>query len=100
MEIKHASSAGTLESSDCMITVGPNDAGTINIEIESIVKTTFGSQIRATVEDVLKYFGVTSADVAVNDKGAIDCVIRARMTTAVCRASDTKFNWEDLDNNG
>lgn len=100
MDIKHVSSAGTLESSDCMITVSPSDAGKLNIEIESIVMTTFGNQIRAAVEDVLKSFDISSADVSVIDKGAIDCVIRARATTAVCRAAEIKFNWEGLDNNG
>lgn len=100
MEIKHISSAGTLESSDCMVTVSPSDAGELKIEIESIVMTTFGGQIRAAVEDVLRSFDVSSAEVSVIDKGAIDCVIRARTTTAVCRAAEVKFNWEGLDSNG
>lgn len=100
MDIKHVSSAGSLESSDCMVTVSPSETGELNIQLDSIVMTTFGDQIRATVGDILNSFGITAADVSVQDKGAIECVIRARAITAICRAADIKFNWEGLDGNG
>ena len=76
--------AGTLESSDVFVTLEPCDSG-LEIEIDSVVKNQFGDAIRAAVEDVLKEQNVTSARVSVVDRGALDCVIRARVETAVLR---------------
>ncbi len=76
--------AGTLESSDVFVSLEPCDAG-LEIEIDSVVKNQYGDAIRAAVEDVLKEQNVTAARVSVVDRGALDCVIRARVETAVLR---------------
>ena len=76
--------AGTLESSDVFVTLEPNEAG-LEIEIDSVVKNQYGDAIRAAVEDVLREQNVTAARVSVVDRGALDCVIRARVETAVLR---------------
>ena len=76
--------AGTLESSDVFVTLEPHDAG-LEIDIDSVVKNQYGDAIRAAVEDVLKEQNVTAARVSVVDRGALDCVIRARVETAVLR---------------
>lgn len=76
--------AGTLESSDVFVTLEPHEAG-LEIEIDSVVKNQYGDAIRAAVEDVLKEQNVTAARVSVVDRGALDCVIRARVETAVLR---------------
>ena len=76
--------AGTLESSDVFVTLEPHEAG-LEIEIDSVVKNQYGDAIRAAVEDVLKEQNVTAARVSVVDRGALDCVIRARVETAVRR---------------
>lgn len=94
MVIKHAASAGTLESSDCMVNVSPAENNEQTINIESIVMTTFGDQIREEVEGLLKKYEVGPVVVDISDRGAIECVIRARFTTALFRAADEKFNWE------
>ena len=41
--------------------------------------------IEAAVQDVLKDLGVENARIRVVDRGALDCVIRARVETAVVR---------------
>ena len=76
--------AGTLESSDVFVTLEPHEDG-LEIEIDSVVKNQYGDAIRAAVEDVLKEQNVTAARVSVVDRGALDCVIRARVETAVLR---------------
>jgi citrate lyase subunit gamma (acyl carrier protein) len=76
--------AGTLESSDVFVTLEPHEAG-LEIEIDSVVKNQYGDAIRAAVEDVLKEQNITAARVSVVDRGALDCVIRARVETAVLR---------------
>ena len=100
MELKKPAVAGTLESSDVQITLRPNPGQGIQIELQSDVKALFGQAIEETVRAVLAEFGVQDALVDVNDKGALDFVIRARMECAVCRAAQVPFNWGKEDPNG
>ena len=93
MILKKPAMAGTLESSDVQITVSPNPGQGIEIELHSDVKAQFGKSIRATVRDVLAEFDITEASVQLLDKGALDCVIRARLRCAICRAAETPYDW-------
>lgn len=77
-------SAGTMESSDVYVELEPCESG-IQLELESVVYYQFGDSIRAVVEDMLKQFGVENAKVYVADRGALECVIRARVETAIVR---------------
>ena len=96
MEIKKAAVAGTMESSDCMVTIRPGD-GSLDIQLDSDVKVMFGDSILATVRETLAGLGITSAEVDIRDRGALDCVIRARVECAVCRASGEAFDWTKED---
>lgn len=89
MELKHSSVAGSYESSDVYVVVEPNESG-LNIDIESSVMSQYGKQIRETIENVLNRLEVDHANVTVNDKGALDCTIKARVETAVLRACEVK----------
>ena len=100
MELKKPAVAGTLESSDVQITLRPNPGQGIQIELQSDVKALFGQAIEETMRAVLAEFGVQDALVDVNDKGALDFVIRARMECAVCRAAQVQVNWGKEDPNG
>lgn len=84
-EIVRRATAGTLESSDAYVELEPG-AGEIEIELDSVVEGQFGAQIRRVVAEVLDEQGVGSARVKLVDRGALDCVIRARVETAVARA--------------
>ena len=84
MEIKKIASAGTMESSDVYVEIEPGN-GQLEICLESVVKVQYGAAIEATVRDVLNELEVADACVRVNDRGALDCVIRARVETAVLR---------------
>ena len=77
-------SAGTMESSDAYVEIAPG-AGCIEIELESVVKGQFGAAIESVVREVLAECGVTDAKVSVTDRGALDCVLRARVETAILR---------------
>ena len=83
MDILKRASAGTMESSDAYVEIEPSE--TLNVEIESVVKKQFGDKIDAAVRDVLSEMGVESAAVRIVDRGALECVIRARVETAVKR---------------
>ena len=94
MDIKISGMAGTLESSDVAIFVEPNENKGITIELKSQVEKQFGDQIRAVVLETLEELKVSNALVKIQDKGALDCVIKARLQTAILRAAELKtFNW-------
>ena len=83
MDILYRASAGTMESSDAYVEIEPADS--LSIELESVVQEQFGDDIRAVVREVLAENGVEKANVRVIDRGALECVIRARVETAIVR---------------
>ena len=96
MKIVREALAGTQESSDLMVKIAPAH-GELEIVIHSEVMKQFGEQIRQVVEETLRTMGVQQGLVIVEDKGALDCVIRARLQSAVLRATDTQqIAWEKL----
>ncbi len=88
MEIKTTAVAGTLESSDIQIMISKGSNG-IEIDLDSEVKKAYGDQINGVIESTLKDFGLTDAKVKAVDKGALDCVIKARTLAAAQRATET-----------
>ena len=86
MEIRKSAAAGTLESSDCLVTVEPGEG--ISLELSSSVMNQYGRQIKATVLETLERLEVKDAKVTVVDKGALDCTIKARVECAVLRSCD------------
>ena len=84
MQIERKGQAGTMQSSDLMVTVEPAD--TLNIEIESTVKKQFEHLIRARLEQTLARHGVTSGKINISDRGALDYAIEARLEAALQRA--------------
>lgn len=93
MTLKIPAVAGTLESSDVQIAIAPNPGRGIQIDLESDVKAQFGEAIEETVRAVLAEFEITDASVRLLDKGALDCVIRARLRCAVCRSAGEAYDW-------
>lgn len=98
MILKKYAAAGTLESSDCVVSAAPNPGGGISIDLKSDVLAQFGDAIEATVLDVLRELAVTDAEITVLDHGALDCAIRARTMCALCRSAEVKYDWTREDN--
>ena len=95
MEILKSAVAGTLESSDAMVTVEPGEGG-ISLELSSSVMNQYGRQIKATILETLERLDVKDARVTVVDQGALDCTIKARVECAVfrsCGASESNIPW-------
>ncbi len=90
MEIRKPASAGTLESSDAMVTVEPGMG--IELSLTSSVMNQYGRQIKKTVLETLERLDVKDAKVTVVDKGALDCTIKARVECAVFRSCDKSEN--------
>lgn len=92
MKIMKPAIAGTMESSDAMITIEPNEAGGIILELESSVYQQYGRRIREVVNETLQRLEVQDAFVRVVDKGALDCTLKARVECAVFRSNDMSEN--------
>ena len=84
MKLPKSSFAGSLQSNDCLINLEPADS--IEIRLKSPVLYEFGDQIKEVVEKTLKEQDITGARVLIEDKGALDCTIEARLITAIRRA--------------
>ena len=91
MEIKKPAVAGTLESSDCQVTVEPGN-GKVDFSLESAVIHQFGNQIKKVTLETLKDLGIDNVSISIVDKGALDCTIKARIEGAVFRAVDQYDN--------
>jgi len=94
MKIIQTALAGTLESSDLLVKIEPNEK--LEIVINSDVNKQFGKQIRQVVENTLAQLNVNKGLIIIDDKGALDCVITARVQSAVLRASQEKAQWSQL----
>lgn len=84
MKIKRVAICGSLESSDCAIRIEPGDERVI--EIESSVFDEFSHLIKAQIIKVLDEFEIKGCKLSINDKGALDYVIAARVESAIRRA--------------
>lgn len=85
MKLIETAIAGTLESSDAQVIVEPGQQG-IELELTSSVMNQYGRQIRQVVLETLDRLGVEQAKVTVNDKGALECTLKARVEAAVYRS--------------
>ncbi|MDD2446640.1 MAG: citrate lyase acyl carrier protein [Tissierellia bacterium] len=84
--INKMAKAGSVESNDILVMMSPGDGG-IDLEIESIVYNQYGDDIKKTILDTLKEENITDVKVIINDKGALDFTIRARVKACIRRGS-------------
>lgn len=96
MKIVQAAMAGTLESSDLMVKVSPDESG-LDVVIQSEVYKQFGDRIAEVVHETLAAFNIEQGQIIIDDKGALDCVIRARVQAALLRGTAREdIAWEML----
>lgn len=86
MELLKKSIAGTMESSDIMVEVIPWEKD-LQVNLKSDVEKQYGNQIIELVEEILRENKIKNACLNLNDKGALDFVIKARVKTALYRSS-------------
>ncbi len=95
--LKKSAYAGTLESSDAYVHVSPIQENEIKIILESSVEEIYGEAIEELVMETIKDMKVNNILVKVQDKGALDFVIKARLQAAVLRACENNEPaWEEL----
>jgi citrate lyase subunit gamma (acyl carrier protein) len=89
-------SAGTLESMDCLVTVTEATPGAgIAVRIAGGSAARFSGAMGRTVREALSAAGVSDAEVNVQDNGALDPVLSARVQAAVLRMGRTEGGRRD-----
>ena len=97
MEIKETASAGTIEKCDCLVTVSKGE-GDIKINLSSKVLYQYGDSIRNTILQTLKKLHINDVTVDIEDMGAFEYVIVARLEAAIYRSQKqmNQIPWGDL----
>ena len=85
MEIKETASAGTIDKCDCLVTVSKGE-GDIKINLSSKVLYQYGDSIRNTILQTLKKLNINDITVDIEDMGAFEYVIVARLEAAIYRS--------------
>ena len=83
-EVLKPASAGTMESSDVLVELVPAEGR--EIQLTSVVEAQFGDSIRAVAGEMLDQFDLQNVCLRIDDRGALECVLRARIETAILRS--------------
>ena len=78
-----AGNQGKKLHSDCKVELDILSDGGLDIQINSKVKSMFGTSIRILIKEVLSFYAIENAKVVLNDSGAIEPVICARLEAAI-----------------
>jgi citrate lyase subunit beta/citryl-CoA lyase len=69
--------------SDCLVQFESTKSGGLQIEINSRVKSMFGISMENLAKDILYYFEIENAKLKIDDTGAVDFVLAARIEAAI-----------------
>jgi citrate lyase subunit beta/citryl-CoA lyase len=69
--------------SDCQVTMELTETGGIQVTLDSRVEVMYGNAIRRLAGQVLTFFGIQNASVLIEDSGALDFVLAARLEAAI-----------------
>ena len=84
-EIVRPARAGSAESNDVLVIISPSDD--LTIDISSEVSVQYGEDIEKVIREKLQDLGVEKAQIKIEDKGALDFTLRARVEAAVLRGA-------------
>jgi citrate lyase subunit gamma (acyl carrier protein) len=74
---------GTLESSDCLVTLSASE--TLRLDYRGGKAALFRDRTEALARELLSLHGLKSVAVSVQDNGALEVTLRARLETAIER---------------
>ncbi len=84
-----AGNRGKAAGSDCYVELELATSGGIQLDLNSKVKSLFGDKIESLCLDILRYFSIKNAKIFIEDSGALDHVIAARVEAAVKKQLET-----------
>lgn len=84
-----AGNRGKSAGSDCFVELELTDAGGIQLDLKSKVKSLFGAKIESLCLEVLHYFEIENVKISIEDSGSLDHVIAARVEAAIRKLIET-----------
>ena len=84
-----AGNTGKKVRSDCFVSLELTEKGGINIDLKSKVEVMYGNSIRELARKELDFFGIENANLEIEDSGALEFTLSARIESAVKQAIDT-----------
>ncbi|MEA3495115.1 MAG: aldolase/citrate lyase family protein [Bacteroidota bacterium] len=90
MSDKIANTGNKGSKSDCFISLELTKSKGIQIELKSKVDILYGKSIKELVLKILQFFEINNAKVQIEDSGALDFVIAARLEGAIKKLISTK----------
>jgi citrate lyase subunit beta/citryl-CoA lyase len=75
--------------SDCLVTLELRDSGGLKVELTSKVETMYGNAIVELCRKILRFFDIENAHVQIEDSGALDFVLAARIEAVVKQCIET-----------
>jgi len=99
--IATAGNKGINDRSDCFVSLEQTKLGGIKIELQSKVISLYGESIIELCKEILKFFNFDHVLLKIDDKGALDFVIAARLEAAIKQLikTDKEFLLETLPEN-
>jgi len=100
-KIAQTGNRGERIRSDCLVTLELTDSGGRDIKLESKVMAMFGKNILDLVNKELDFFNINNVKLLIQDSGALEFVIAARVEAAIKKFIDTdkEFLPEMIDEN-
>jgi citrate lyase subunit beta/citryl-CoA lyase len=92
-KIATAGNAGPKVRSDCEITLEVRQKGGIAIDLKSRIKALYGESINSLCREVLEYFRIKNALVAIDDSGALPFVIMARLEAVIRKITGSELEY-------
>lgn len=83
-----SASCGKAKKGDVLITVSRIETEEVVINIRSKVKELYAHEIEKTVREIVSQAGKTNLEITVDDYGALDFALRARLITALQRLQE------------
>ena len=75
--------------SDCRVTLEIKKSGGINLDLQSKVASMYGEDIKKQVHEIIAFFDIQHAKIAIEDSGALPFVIAARVEAAIRASTGT-----------
>lgn len=85
---KHTRAGREGKKGDLMVDLRLTGGGGAGIEVKSSMQSLFERNIRAAAEDALERLGIEGCELSIDDTGAFDYVIQARIEAAARRLAD------------
>lgn len=97
MEIKETGVAGTTDKNDCKVTISKGN-GNIEIILNSKVIYEYGDHIKEIIKNELTKWNIDNVHIEIEDMGAFDHIIKARLEAAIFRSQSINENipWEEV----